>query len=288
LGEVYLGTSGWSYKEWVKVFYPSDETKKLSFYSKYFMTAEIDSTFYAYPNKGLVFGWAKNTPDGFLFSAKLPKLVTHDKRLDLEKGVKADTMKFLDLMNPVIKAGKLGPILIQLPPSFSKEEDFGALGKFFEVLPTDLTFAVEFRHPSWVVGETWDLLRKYNVVNTIVDEPLLPPDVVVTSDTAFIRWHGRGRQPWYNYRYSGKELKTWVPKVKVVVSKTKKVFGYFNNHFHGFAIENSLQMMKMAGEMNKDQEKLLSDVTARINKERNPSTEGNLQEFLGHVSSKTS
>ena len=81
LEKVVLGTSGWSYKEWEKVFYPDSKTPKLSYYSGVFSTAEIDSTFYAYPNKGLAFGWARNTPDDFQFSAKIPKLITHDKKL---------------------------------------------------------------------------------------------------------------------------------------------------------------------------------------------------------------
>ncbi|MDG6994972.1 MAG: DUF72 domain-containing protein [Nitrososphaerota archaeon] len=88
--KVLLGTSGWSYKEWEEIFYPNAKTPKLTYYSRIFRTTEIDSTFYAYPTKGLVFGWAKNTPTGFEFSAKLPKLITHDKRLDLESGVEMD------------------------------------------------------------------------------------------------------------------------------------------------------------------------------------------------------
>ena len=79
LGNVLLGTSGWSYKEWERIFYADTKTPKLSYYSHIFQTAEIDSTFYAYPPKGLVYGWARNTPEHFQFSAKLPKLITHDK-----------------------------------------------------------------------------------------------------------------------------------------------------------------------------------------------------------------
>ena len=81
-----VGTSGWSYKEWEKIFYPDSKTPKLSYYSKIFKTAEIDSTFYANPKRGLVFGWAKNTPKNFQFSVKLPQLITHKKKLDLAQG----------------------------------------------------------------------------------------------------------------------------------------------------------------------------------------------------------
>src|SRR5713226_4146460 len=253
MGEIYMGTSGWSYNEWTGVFYPSSDTSKLSYYSKVFKTVEVDSTFYAYPGKGLVHGWARYTPDEFVFSAKLPKVVTHDKAMDPEKGVETDLIRFLDLMKPLIEKGKLGPILVQLPPSFTEERDAEKLRRFLEIVPEDIMFAVEFRHPSWLKTRTWEMLARHNVANTIVDEPLLPPDDIVTADFAFIRWHGRGSKPWYNYRYSENELTPWVPKVKEVAKKVKRVFGYFNNHFHGFAVENSLKMLQMLGEASPQQ-----------------------------------
>ena len=81
--ELFIGTSGWSYNEWAGVFYPDTKTNKLSFYSKTYGTAEVDSSFYAFPSKGLVMGWARYTPDDFVFSVKLPQLLTHEKKLDL-------------------------------------------------------------------------------------------------------------------------------------------------------------------------------------------------------------
>ena len=200
--EVHLGTSGWSYKEWEGPFYPKGEKKKLTYYSKFFDTVEIDSTFYGYPSKGMILGATKSTPPGFVFSAKLPKLITHEKKLDLEKGVKEDLFRFLRLMLPLIEEGKLGPLLIQLPPSFGYSEGLKKLDGFLEVLPTDVSFAVEFRNKSWLgKADALDLLRGHNVAVTTVDEPLLPPDTTTTADFAFVRWHGRGERPWYNYRY---------------------------------------------------------------------------------------
>jgi len=251
--ELYMGTSGWSYNEWAGVFYPSGSTNKLSYYAKFFRSVEVDSTFYAYPTTGLVHGWARYTPPEFVFSAKLPKVITHDKRLEVERGVETDLIRFLGLMKPLIESGKLGPLLIQLPPSSTEEKDFDRVKKFLEITPEDVMFAIEFRHPSWLRQRVWDLLAQHNVANTIVDEPLLPPDEIVTADFAFIRWHGRGSRPWYNYRYSEKELTPWVPKVKEVASRTKKIFGYFNNHFHGFAVENSLKMLQLLGEATPEQ-----------------------------------
>jgi len=265
LGEIRLGTSGWSYKEWEGPFYPKGEKKKLTYYSKLFDTVEIDSTFYAYPSAGMVLGATKSTPPGFVFSAKLPKLLTHEKTLDLEKGAKDDLYRFLHLMKPLIEDGKLGPLLIQLPPSFSYSSGFGKLRGFLGVLPTDVSFAAEFRNKSWLgKGDAVDLLRKHNVAMTTVDEPHLPVDTTTTADFAFVRWHGHGERPWYNYRYKDEELQGWTKKVETIAAKTKKVYGYFNNHFRGYAVENSLQMMELLGSANKEQREMKERVTSRI------------------------
>jgi len=264
MSNISMGTSGWSYKEWEGVFYPKGEKRKLSYYSKYFKTVEIDSTYYAYPAKAMVQGYAKATPEDFLFSAKLPKLITHEKRLDVSKGVKQDLMRFLHVMRPLMDEGKLGSLLIQLPPSFTRERDLSGLEGFLEVIPSDLRFAIEFRDLSWLRPETWDLLGRYNVANTIVDEPLLPPEPIVTADFSFIRWHGRGSRPWYNYRYSDKELEAWVPKVKEVASKVKKVFGYHNNHPFGHAVESALKEMELLGISKDTQSSLQARVTRAI------------------------
>jgi uncharacterized protein YecE (DUF72 family) len=240
-----LGTSGWSYKEWVGPFYSNDEESKLRAYTEVFGTAEIDSTFYAYPTKGLVTGWKINTPEGFLFTAKLPRVITHEKMLDLSQGADQDLMRFVDLMAPLAGANKLGCLLIQLPPSFSY--DPGTLEAFLSILPKGLRFATEFRNKSWIRDETWELLKAYNVAYVNVDEPLLPPEVHLTADFAYFRWHGHGKEIWFDYNYNKEELEPWVPKVKEAAGKVKDVYGYFNNHFHGYAVENCLQVMEMLG-----------------------------------------
>ena len=261
---VSLGTSGWSYKEWEGVLYPRGEKRKLTYYSRYFETVEIDSTYYAYPSKAMVQGYARATPEAFVFSAKLPKLITHEKRLDVGRGVEQDLMRFLHVMRPLEDAGKLGALLVQLPPSFSYEGGLASLKGFLEVAPSDLRFAVEFRNLSWLRPETWDLLRAHSVAYTIVDEPLLPPDPVVTADFAFIRWHGRGARPWYNYRYTDEQLKAWTPRVREVAAKVKKVYGYHNNHPYGHAVEGALKEMELLGIAGDEQRALRRRVTRAI------------------------
>ncbi|MCJ7632814.1 DUF72 domain-containing protein, partial [Candidatus Bathyarchaeota archaeon] len=236
---------GWSYDEWIGPFYESKETPKLTYYSQVFQTVEIDSTFYAYPSEKTVYGWLRRTGSDFTFCAKLPQLITHEKVLGLKEEVEDDLERFLEVMNQLSLNGKLFAILIQLPPSL--RQDLDLLESFFKLLPDNPRFTIEFRHKSWWNEETWNLLRKHNVANTIVDEPLLPPDPVVTTDFAYVRWHGRGRRPWYNYEYSVDELRSWPPKVKALENKTQSVVGYFNNHFHGYAVENCLQILEMLG-----------------------------------------
>jgi len=241
--KLFLGTSGWSYKEWIGPFYSKEDKSMLNAYSRVFRTVEIDSTFYRYPSKGMVMGWARYSPEGFVFTAKLPKLITHTKRLDLSQGIEQDLDNFLELMEPLSLSGKLGCVLIQLPPKFSFNPE--QLEDFFKLLPSHVRFAVEFRNLSWMKPETWQLLEKYKVAYTIVDEPLLPPEVHVTSDFAYFRWHGRGSRIWFDYEYSAEELEPWVPKVKAVAGKVEKVFGYFNNHYRGNAVKNCLQIMEV-------------------------------------------
>ncbi len=251
LDKILLGTSGWSYRDWIGPFYKKKEKSMLKAHSKVFKTVEIDSTFYAYPSKGTVMGWVKYSPEDFVFSAKLPKLITHEKILNLEEGAEEDLNRFCDLIRPILLNGKIGCLLIQLPPKYVF--NLTHLEKFFRILPAEFKFAVEFRHLSWMRNETWKLLNKYRVAYTIVDEPLLPPEVQVTSDFSYFRWHGHGTRPWFNYRYKVEELKTWVPKMRNVAKGVKKVYGYFNNHFHGYAVENCLQVLEMLGVLTPEQ-----------------------------------
>jgi uncharacterized protein YecE (DUF72 family) len=284
LGDIMLGTSGWSYQEWVEPFYRFKKVSMLRYYNKVFRSAEIDSTFYRYPNEGTVFGWLRYTDPKFVFTAKLPQLITHDKMLDLGQGVEDDVNRFCDLMRRLLDAGKLGCLLIQLPPKFTFDL-IGDLERFFEVLPKQFPFAVEFRDLSWINDETWRLLSKHNVAYTIVDEPLLPPEVHVTSKFAYFRWHGRGRRPWFDYRYKEEELKPWVPRVKETAGKVEKVYGYFNNHYHGYAVENCLQVLEMLGVLTPEQSDAKAYVQtylAKPKQKRKPEVKmGALDQWMG-------
>jgi len=240
-----FGCSGWSYDEWIGPFYRSESESKLEAYSRVFDTVEINSTFYRPPEPGMVFGWARHSPKDFIFTAKVPQTVTHDRLLDVDKGAATDLANYCELMKPLLDAEKLGPLLLQLPPRLRFEEKH--IDAFLATLPKEFQFALEPRNKTWMVPEAFDLLRKHNVAYTVVDEPLLPADVHITADFSYFRWHGHGEQPWYDYRYTLGELKDWVPKVEDAAGKSKTVYGFFNNHFHGYAPENCLQILEMLG-----------------------------------------
>jgi uncharacterized protein YecE (DUF72 family) len=240
-----FGCSGWDYAEWIGPFYRNASESKLAAYSRVFDTAEINSTFYRAPSAGMVLGWARYTPEDFVFAAKVPQTVTHDRLLDVGRGADKDLLAFCELMRPLRDDGKLGPLLLQLPPRLRFEEP--AIHRFLDALPKDFTFALEPRNRSWMSMEAFDLLRSTGVAYTIVDEPLLPPDLHVTSSSAYVRWHGHGQEPWYNYRYSEDQLKEWVPRLEQVASQAETVYGFFNNHYHGYAPENCLQILRMLG-----------------------------------------
>jgi uncharacterized protein YecE (DUF72 family) len=248
-----MGTSGWSYDEWVGKFYPNKSTPKLTHYSGIFQTVEVDSSFYTIPNPNVAFGWVKHTPEDFRFSLKLPKTITHEMKLRDER-VEEELRTFFKVLSPLVSSNKIGVILVQLPPSM--RQDLQTLRRFLELLPRDdMKFAVEFRHRSWWNEETWEVLKSFGVANTMVDEPLLPSQVVVTAPFAYIRWHGRGERVWYDYRYSKSEILTWAHKIRSV--RARELFGYWNNHFHANAVLNCLEMMDALGTINSAQRQVL-------------------------------
>jgi uncharacterized protein YecE (DUF72 family) len=260
--QIYLGCSGWSYSDppekggWTKVFYPSSQTKRLSYYSRFFDTVEMDSTFYEkfykYMTKQTFIGMDNATPENFEFSIKVPETVTHIKRLDVEKGSISSLEEFLDKISPLKIANKLGAILVQLPPSFTVS-DFKDTENFLDRLPSGYQYALEFRHPSWNTEGPWEMLKHYDIAAVMTDSPLSDnlqylAEVTITSKNhSFIRFHGRSSRHRYNYLYSKEELKHWIGKIKEVASKTNTLRIYFNNHYGAKAVINALEFKDMLG-----------------------------------------
>ena len=273
--KILIGTSGWGYSDWqarnekTKIpFYPSslEERHRLAFYSEIYHTVEINTTFYHYPRENAVLKWEANVPDDFIFAYKIPKLITHNKKL--QDDYSHDLHRFLNLMDSGLRK-KAGPALLQLPPKFSIKY-YKELSIFLGSWPEQLKLAVEFRDISWVTGgglnQTLSLLENYNVAYCIVDEPLLPPITPITADFTYIRFHGHGLRPWYRYRYSLKELQSWIPKIQKLQKNDQlmEIYTYFNNHPHGSAPANAQQLailLKMP--LKKPESINLSDVRKR-------------------------
>ena len=257
--KIRIGTSGWSYPDWVGTFYPSKipQNKMFLFFSKIFNTVELNTTFYNIPKIGTVQSWSKKSPKDFLFSVKFPQEITH-KKLGNVPLDEEDLMPFFYVISPLEQ--KMGPILVQFPPSF--DFNIELLEDLLVLLPSDKKYAVEFRHLSWLTSKTYKLLEKYHMAYCIVDEPLLPPEIVITSDFAYIRWHGQNKKHWYNYLYTKEELEGWIPKIENIKDQVNNIYGYFNNHPHGQAPTNCRQLLKMLGkEINDPNEISLKSLT---------------------------
>jgi uncharacterized protein YecE (DUF72 family) len=274
--QLLIGCSGWNYGDpveeggWVGSFYPDTKTRRLSYYSQFFDTAELDATFYEkFYSKmapGTFYGMVKATPRHFQFSVKVPETVTHKKRLDVTKGASEALHEFLAKIAPLKEENKLGAVLIQLPPSFTVGQ-FKEAESFLDRLPKGYEFAIEFRHPSWQTEGPWEMLKHYNVAAVMTDSPdpqlQYLSNVTMTADHAFIRFHGRNKRYWYNYSYDKKELEPWVPKVNQILHdpQVKRLRIYFNNHYGAKAVENALEFREMLGEeLSSEQQSMKSGI----------------------------
>lgn len=231
-----MGCSGWSYGDWVGKFYPqgAEPSSFLSHYAKVFDTVEINATFYRLPFLNMVKGWRTRTPEDFLFAPKLSRTITHFRKL---KDIEALLQQFLERLR--LLGPKLGPILIQLPPSLHL--DLQRLEGFLALLTGPERFAVEFRHESWFCPETYQLLEHYKRALCLIDSPKLRTEPRTTADFAYIRWHGR--EAWFNYEYSLPEIREWARDLAPL--PVDEVFGYWNNDVNAYAPKNCQQLLRL-------------------------------------------
>jgi uncharacterized protein YecE (DUF72 family) len=228
---LYLGTSGWSYADWEGTLYPQalPSGSRLAEYVKWYATVEIDSTFYGTPRRSTVQKWREISPEGFLFSAKFPKEITHERNL---VGVEAETEGFVRTMAEL--GDRLGPLLIQLPPSFDVE-GMGVLEDFLTGLPEGFRYAVEVRHRSWLRSDLPALLREHGAALTLIDYPGMPRMEEATVGFSYIRWLGDRREFPEGHTRLKKEreddLLWWSDLVGRFLEEGRVVFAYANNHY---------------------------------------------------------
>jgi uncharacterized protein YecE (DUF72 family) len=235
---VRIGCSGWNYDDWRGTFYPERAPKRrwLELYAERFDTVEVNTTFYRLPNREAVAAWVRDTPDSFLFAVKASRYLTHIRRLrDLGQGIE----RYYERIEPLIEAGRLGPVLWQLPPNFHRDDE--RLGAWLAALPAG-RHTIEFRHPSWFAAPVMERLRERGVALTLGDHPERPFQThEATADWRFIRFHygARGR----NGNYSASELQTWARRI-AQWSRREEVFAYFNNDWRGFAPANARSLAR--------------------------------------------
>jgi uncharacterized protein YecE (DUF72 family) len=233
-----IGCSGWNYADWRGPFYPQREPQRrwLELYAQRFDTVEVNTTFYRLPKRDAVAAWVQQTPDGFVFAVKASRYLTHIKRLtDLRDGV----ARFYERIEPLIEAGRLGPVLWQLPGNFHRDDE--RLHHWLEALPSGL-HTIEFRHPSWFCPPVMRALREHGVALTIGDHPERPFQThQATADWRFVRFHygARGR----GGNYSQSELQRWARRI-AQWRRRQTVWAYFNNDWNAFAPANAASLAR--------------------------------------------
>lgn len=235
--ELRIGCSGWSYPHWRATVYGGlPASRWLARYASWFDTVEVNSTFYRLASPAAVASWVAHTPPGFVFALKASRYVTHMKRLrEMDAGV----ARFYEPLGPLLDAGKLGPILWQLPAHFRRDED--RLAAALARLPPG-RHAFEFRDPSWLAPDVLALLRAHDVALAIGDHPDRPWQThELTAGWTYVRFHhgARGRRG----NYAERELDDWAVRIGAW-RREVDVYAYFNNDWEGFAVANARGLLR--------------------------------------------
>jgi uncharacterized protein YecE (DUF72 family) len=253
-GKVAVGTSGYSFADWVGNFYPTG-TKKgdmLREYVKHFACVEVNSTYYRIPHPVVLRKMEEKTPEGFEFVIKANQEMTHKLSKD-----KAVYEIFKEAIQPVIDAGKFSGVIAQFPWGFKYTPENTDHLKFIKEQFSEYPLFAEFRNSGWMIKGLFAALRANGIGYCAVDEPrlkgLIPPVADVTTDIGYVRLHGRNAKNWwgrgggdrYDYLYSEEELKEWVTKIKAMSQKARKTFVFFNNCHAGQAATNAALMKEL-------------------------------------------
>jgi uncharacterized protein YecE (DUF72 family) len=250
---ILIGTSGYSYRDWVGSFYPPGMQPKdfLPFYARHFDTLEVNTTYYGIPKPDVMAGMAARTPENFRFVLKLHQSMTHDQSLDplVFRG-------FRDAIAPLKDAGKYDGLLAQFPWAFRRTEENRRFLAALRKQLADEPLFVEFRHDSWLVPELQPSMQEHRIGFCAVDEPrlqhLLPPVALLTTDDAYIRFHGRNAVGWYgdrtsryDYDYKRPELEEWVGKIRELADRARRIYLFFNNCHAGQAARSAKLMQEL-------------------------------------------
>lgn len=251
--EIKIGTSGYSFEDWRGSFYPAQiaKGKMLDHYQAYFNTVEINSTYYRIPHPAIMYNIVKKTKPDFEFIVKANQSLTHHRRQ-----IETPTKEFHESVKPIADRGQLKGVLAQFPFSFKYSPTNLVYLNLCKELLQPYPLFIEFRHDSWMRKETYQQLIDNKMSYVSVDGPqlrgLLPPEMITTTNTAYIRLHGRNAEQWWNggdlrydYMYSEEELQEWKDKLDCLRGGISKAFLFFNNCHLGQAVKNARQMMQL-------------------------------------------
>lgn len=235
--KLYIGTSGWNYRHWRGIFYPEGlaQSKWLRHYSSVFDTVEVNNSFYRLPEKTTFEGWRQQTPDGFSFSIKASRYLTHIKKLAEPE---EPLHRLMDRASGL--EDKLSIVLYQFPPHW--RIDIDRLRSFLQMLPPHPRSAFEFRDDSWQCDAVWSLLEEHRVAYCIMDAPDLPLHLRTTCDYSYIRMHSGGEYTGGNY--TDEHLAIWAEHVRGMLERGD-VYVYFNNDAHGFSVQNAGRLREL-------------------------------------------
>lgn len=236
---LYVGTSGWQYPHWRRVFYPEKLTQRtwLQYYAERFQTAEVNNTFYNLPERSVFERWRASTASDFTFALKMSRYLTHLKRL---RDAQAPVRLFLERAAGL--GEKRGPILLQLPPRF--RVNVPLLAAALEVFDRSVRVAVEFRDETWFTDETRQALESRGVALCLADSPRRKQPLWRTAAWSFVRFHeGAGS---HAPGYERDALQRWVARIAQMWSPSEDVYAYFNNDAFGYAIKDAVTFAELA------------------------------------------
>ncbi|MGI6380456.1 MAG: DUF72 domain-containing protein [Anaerolineae bacterium] len=249
---IYIGTSGFSYDDWVGPVYPAALAKSdwLAYYAREFNAVELNASYYRMPDARTLEAMAAKTSPGFRFTLKAHQSMTHSRDADA-----AAYAAFVQALAPWREREQLGAVLAQFPPSFAQSEaNMGYLETLGERFG-DLPLVVEVRHRSWIEPAFFERLRQVGLGYCCVDQPrfrnLVPPLAEATASPGYVRFHGRNAQKWwrheqawerYDYRYSRQELQPWAQRAGELEQEVGTAYLFANNHWQGQAVDTARQL----------------------------------------------